>query len=96
MVPQKSWSVLNWKQPDRVLFSATEISKIAKDYERNHQENGMSFKSRYKPFEIGEFEKWIVGGMKHSHTIEEYRSVGNIINVVDYPNGRIERWRRQP
>ena len=95
-VPEKSWGVMNWKRRDRVLFSEAEIREIAKDYELNHQENGMSFRSRGKPFGSGEFEQWIIGGMKRARTIEEYRSAGNGISVVDYPNGMIERWRRQP
>ena len=95
-VPEKDWSVLNWKRRDRVLFSEAEIREIAKDYEQSHQENGMSFRSRSKPFAPGGLEKWIIGGMKRAHTIEEYRSFGNTINVVDYPNGMAARWRRQP
>ena len=69
---------------------------MPKDYERSHQENGMSFKSRYQPFAPGGFEKWIVWGMKRAHTIEEYCAVGNELQVVDYPNGRIDPWRVQP
>jgi hypothetical protein len=95
-VPEKDWSVLNWKRRDRVLFSGAEIREIAKDYERHSQENGMSYRSRYKPFAPGEFERWIISGMSRASTIEEYRSVGNVIQVVDYPNGMAERWRRQP
>jgi hypothetical protein len=94
-VAEKDWGVLNWKRRDRVLFSESEIREIAKDYERHNQESGMCYKSRNKPFGSGEFENWIVGGMKRARTIEEYRSVGNVINVVDYPNGMTERWRRR-
>ena len=95
-VSEKNWQVLNWKRRDRALFSELEISEIAKDYERLNQDSGMCYKSRYKPFAPGEFESWIMGGIKRAHTIEEYRAFGNAINVVDYPNGMIERWRLQP
>lgn len=95
-VPDKNWEVLNWKRWDRVLFSASEILDIARDYELGHQENGMSFKSRSKPFAPGEFERWIVGGMKRTHSIEEYLTAGNELFVVDFPDGRTEKWRRQP
>lgn len=92
----KNWEVLNWKRRDRVLFSASEILDIARDYELNHQENGMSFKSRNKPFAPGEFEKWIADGMKRAHSIEEHLASGNRLFVIDYPNGMTERWRLQP
>jgi hypothetical protein len=95
-VSERDWSVLNYGRRDRVLFSESEIHAIAKDYERINNENGMSFKTRNRPFAPGEFERWIIGGLKNAHTIEEYRSLGNDIQVVDYPNGMAERWRRQP
>jgi len=95
-VLERDWGVLNWKRQNRVLFSAQEIREIAKDYEQNNQENGMSFKARGKPFAHGEFERWIVGGMNRARTIEEYRSDGNTIQAVDFPNGATARWRRQP
>lgn len=95
-VREKNWSVLNWKRRDRVLFSKSEICEIAKDYEDNHQQSGMSFKSYRKPFATGEFERWIINGMKSACTVEEYISAGNKLFVVDYPNGMVERWRLQP
>jgi len=96
MVSEKDWGVLNWQRRGQILFSESGIHDIAKDYERLNQESGMCYKSRNKPFVHGKFEAWIVGGMKLAYTIEEYGSAGNIINVVDYPNGMAERWRCQP
>lgn len=96
LVPEKDWSVLNWKHRGQVLFTEPEIREIAKFYDQYNQENGMSYKPRGKCFEPGEMERWIIGGMKRAYTIEEYRSFGNVINVVDYPNGMAARWRRQP
>lgn len=95
-VPEKNWDVLNWNRRDRVLFTDAEIREIAKDYERIHQESGMCFKSRSKPFAPGEFERWIVGGMRRAYSIDEYISGKNTLFVVDYPNGMAERWRTQP
>ena len=96
LVSEKNWGVLNWNRRGQVLFSEPGIHEIAKDYERLNQEGGMCFKSRNRPFDYGEFEQWIIGGMKRAHTIDEYCSAGNTLNVVDYPNGMVERWRIQP
>jgi len=96
MMLERNWDVLNWKRRDKVLFSEATIHEIAKDYENNHQECGMSFKSYGRPFEAGEFEAWIIEGMKKAFTVEEYVAAGNRLFVVDYPNGMIERWRLQP
>ena len=93
---ERDWDVLNWKRRDRVLFSVAEVHEIAKDYEQNHQLNGMSFKTHNKPFALGEFEKWIIGGMSCAHSIEAYLSFGNTLFVVDYPNGMEKHWRKQP
>jgi hypothetical protein len=94
----KGWEVLNWRRRDRVLFSDAEIREIAREYEQHNAENRMSFKSRYKPFEPGEFERWILGGMKRACTVEEYCSFGNAFFVAVPPaSGNIgDLWPRRP
>ena len=91
-VREKNWDVLNWQRRDRVLFSEPEIREIAIDYEGI----GMSYKSYRQSFAPGEFELWIVEGMKKAYTVEEYIAAGNRLFVIDYPNGMVERWRLQP
>lgn len=84
-VPEKHWSVLNYPYPDRMLFDKDEIRKIADVYETVNVENrGGTRKSRYRPFEDGEFGRWILSGMKSAHTVEEYVKCGNSVVVIDY------------
>jgi hypothetical protein len=92
-VPEKSWNVLNWKRDYQFLFSESEIKDIARDYELNNQKFGIDFKSRNRWFESGEFERWIINGMKNAYTVEEYVSFGNRFYVLDYSHGEIEKWK---
>ena len=82
-IPEKNWSVLNYTVRSKVLFTADEIVEIAKRYEQLSQDNGMCFKTRNKCFEAGEFERWILNGMKSALTIEEYVGCGmNFIFLI--------------
>jgi hypothetical protein len=94
MLTDKGWSVLNWRRYSRVLFSEAEIRDIAKDYEQHSTDERMSYKSRYKPFAPGEFERWIIGGMKRARTVEEYCSYGNdfYISVAPAQDSGEEQW----
>jgi len=92
-VPEKSWNVLNWKRDYQFLFSESEIKDIARDYEANNQKFGIDFKSRNRCFESGEFERWIINGMKNAYTVEEYVSFGNRFYVLDYSPGETEKWK---
>lgn len=84
-IPEKNWSVLNNPDRQKMLFTVQEIHDIAKWYEQISMENrGGIRKSRNRSFEEGEFERWILGGMRLAHTVEEYRSYGNTVVVIVY------------
>lgn len=92
-VPEKHWSVLNSPYPDRLLFNREEIQKIADVYESVSVENrGGTRKSRYRPFEDGEFGRWILAGMKSAHTVEEYVKCGNSVVVIDYDDAGYRKY----
>lgn len=91
-IPEKYWSVLNYSHKDKMLFTADEMKEIAETYEAVSVNNyGGTRKSRYRPFEAGEFQCWILSGMKSAHTVEDYGKYGNTVVVVDYDD---ERWKR--
>jgi hypothetical protein len=92
-VPEKNWNVLNWKRSSQIIFSAEEIREIAKDYDSYNQTSGMLYKSRNRAFAPGEFERWVVNGMKNAYTIEEYYSFGNSFYVLDYSPEQTKDWR---
>jgi hypothetical protein len=84
-VPEKHWSVLNYPYPGHFAFSKAEMKHISEVYEKISTDNrGGTRKSRYTSFEPGEFGKWILGGMRNAHTVEEYTAYGNILAVIDY------------
>lgn len=87
-IPEKGWQVLNYKNRGKLLFTEDEIREIAADYERISQESGTCFKSRNRPFEKGEFERWILCGLKSAYTIEEYVSFGNRPYILDYSGSK--------
>lgn len=93
-VPEKAWGILNWKRAGQALFTEAEIREIAKDYDEYNQESGMIFKSRHRVFEPGEFERWVIGGMKNAFTVEEYHSFGNRLYVLDYSPEATDKWTR--
>ena len=95
-VPEKNWGILNWKHECQALFTETEIREIAKQYDDYNQESGMIYKSRYTGFSPGEFERWIVNGMKNAYTVEEYRSFGNSFYISDYMPQESNKWVRTP
>lgn len=84
-IPEKHWSVLNYPYPGRFVFSKAEMQHISEVYEKINIDNrGGTKKSRYTSFEPGEFGKWILGGMRNAHTVEEYTAYGNTLAVKDY------------
>lgn len=86
-IPEKYWSVLNYPSPGKFIFTPEEIQTIAKAYETINTENrGGIKKSRNRSFDVGRFEVWIVSGMRYARTVEEYVSVGNQVQVIDYNN----------
>lgn len=85
-IPEKGWHVMNYRNRSNLLFTEEEIREIAIDYERISMESKSCFKSRYRPFEAGEFERWILCGLKSAYTIEEYVSFGNDLYILDYSN----------
>ena len=95
-IPEKNWSVLNYTCRSKLLFSDEEIKEVAKRYEQLSCDNGMCFKTRNRCFDAGEFERWILCGMKSALTVEEYTSCGNTINIVDYSDSSIDKWERYP
>jgi hypothetical protein len=95
-VPEKNWGVLNWKRSGRVVFSRDEILEIAQDYDRYNGESGMLFKSRHRVFGPGEFERFVINGMKNAHTVEEYSSFGNGLYVLDYRSSKPCNWVKYP
>ena len=84
-IPERHWSVLSYPFRGRLAFTAEEIKQIAAAYEEANTENrGGTCKSRNRASEIGEFERWILAGLKSAHTVEEYRAYGNSVVVIDY------------
>lgn len=82
-LPEKTWQVLNYKNRGKLLYTEEELKEIAEDYERISQKTRGCYKSRNRRFEPGEFERWILGGMKAAYTIEEYVEMGNTPYLVD-------------
>lgn len=69
----------------RQLFTEEEIRQIAAIYEAANSDNRDGIrKSRNRSFDVGEFGRWIMNGMKTAHTMEEYRACGNTVVVVEY------------
>lgn len=95
-VPEKYWEVLNWRDRSRLLYTEEEVREIAKDYERIGQESGTCFKSRHRPFAPGEFERWILCGLKSAFTIEEYVAAGNSLEINDFSEEKIKDWKLYP
>lgn len=94
-IPEKHWNVLNYPYPGRFVFSKEEMKHLSEVYEEISSDNqGDLRKSRYSPFEPGEFGKWILGGMRNTHTVEEYTAYGNTVVVIDHGDGC--HYRRHP
>lgn len=84
-VPDKHWSVICYPYEDRLIFTEEEMREIARQHEKANTNNrGGTKKSRYKAFEIGEFERWFLGGLRYAYTVEEYTHFGNTVQVIDY------------
>ena len=94
-VPEKNWSILNYKRKNQIMFTADEIREIAKDYEEISGSSGTCFKSRHRPFAKGEFERWIINGMNTALSIEEYIHCGNTLRLLDYSRDMSE-WKWYP
>jgi hypothetical protein len=94
----KHWEVLNWHRRNRVLFTEAEVREIAREYGLGSAEDQMDFKSRNTPFAPGEFEQWILGGMKRAHTVEEYCSFGNgfYVSAAHALGNGETQWSRHP
>jgi len=91
-IPEMGWQVLNWKRRSKLLFTEAEVRDIAKDYEEISQSSGTCFKSRNRSFKDGEFERWILCGLKSARTIEAYISYGNSLYILDYSSTDIHNW----
>jgi hypothetical protein len=94
-IPEKNWQVLNWRNRNKLLYTTAEVREIAHDYEQISQSQGDCFKSRNRAFGPKEFERWILCGLKSAHTIEEYVSYGNRLQILDY-SGDTNDWKRIP
>lgn len=81
-VPEKNWSVLGYGV-NGMLFSKTEIESLAQEYEGYSVDNTGILKSRNRGFECGEFEKWIIAGMRSALTVEDYVGAGNVLMGYD-------------
>ena len=91
-IPEKHWSVINYPHWEKMLFTAEEMKEVAAAYEKVSMDNqGGTRKSRYRSFEEGEFYRWILGGMKTAHSVEEYQQYGNTVIIIDYST---ESWRK--
>ena len=88
-VPEKNWSVLGYGT-NGVLFSKTEMESLAKEYEGYSADNTGILKSRNRGFGIGEFEKWILAGMRSALTVEDYVGAGNVL--MGYDNATDDTW----
>lgn len=76
-VPERNWHVMECSSKVKLIFSETEIEKLADAMERLAAENGIH-KSRYKLFSSGEFKRWIKSGIETACSIEDYIHLGNI------------------
>lgn len=84
-IPERHWSVLSYPFSGHLIFTAEEIKQIAAAHEAANTENrGGTRKSRNRAFEVGEFGRWILAGLKSAHTVEEYRAFGNSVILIDY------------
>lgn len=84
-IPERYWSVLSYPFHGRLIFTAEEMKQIAAAHETASTENrGGTRKSRNRAFEVGEFGRWILAGLKSAHTVEEYRAFGNSVILIDY------------
>lgn len=83
VLPDKSWQVLNFRNRGKLVYTEPEICKIAKDYEQISQDGGACYKSRNRRFAPGEFQRWILGGMKNALTVEEYIQAGNTLYIYN-------------
>ena len=93
-VPEKHWSVLNYPDYGKMVFTAEEMQGVSEVYEAASTNNrGGTRKSRYRSFEEGEFGRWILAGMKSAHTVEEYQQYGNTVVLIDYSG---EIWKKIP
>ena len=73
-VPDKHWSVICYPYEDRLIFTEEEMREIARQHEKANTSNrGGTKKSRYRAFEIGEFERWFLGGLRYAYTVEDYQ-----------------------
>lgn len=93
-IPEKNWDVLNYTMRSEIMFTAEEIKEIAKRYEKISRDSGMCFKTRNIAFEPGEFERWILCGMKNALTVEEYTACGNVLNILDCSAGITKEWKK--
>ena len=84
-VADKHWSVLRYPFKDRLIFTEEEMHEIARCHEEANTNNrGGTKKSQFKSFEVGEFGRWLLGGLHYAYTVEEYTHFGNTVQVVDY------------
>ena len=91
-IPEKHWSVLNYPNYGKMIFTADEMKEVAEVYEEANMNNrGGTKKSRYRSFDEGEFGRWILAGTKTAHTVEEYRKYGNTVVLIDYSG---DVWRK--
>ena len=72
-VPENQWSVLNYGFHGQLLFTEDEIRQIAARYEEYNSDNRSGVrKSRNRSFEVGEFGRWIEGGMNWTENLYRY------------------------
>lgn len=89
-VPEKNWSVLGYGANGIILFSKTQMEDLAKEYEGYSADNSGILKSRNRGFEIGEFEKWILAGIRSALTVEDYVGAGNVL--MGYDSATDDTW----
>lgn len=93
-IPEKHWEIASYPFRNKLLFSAEEMREVAAAYEEiNAGNRGGIRKSRYRPFEVGEFGRWILGGIRSAHTVEEYRRYGNTVVIILED---VDHWKRIP
>lgn len=84
-IPEKGWTVLNYPNYGKILHTREEMQEVARVYEAANANNrGGTRKSRHRSFELGEFGRWILAGLKNAKTVEEYTAWGNQLLIIDY------------
>ena len=99
-IPEKNWS--NWKwlktqdggKRGKTLCTSEDITEYGVSFGNPSAYGDLPFKSRHRQFKDQmEAMRWFCNGIKTARTVEEYRELGNNIEVVDVSKP-YDTWKR--